>query len=168
MVIFIGIIIAITIFVRQNVLPLIEKFEKMSISNKKDLVIQEKYLLAFNLKTKQNDTIVLNGLTTVNYWAYYCSPCIAEMSMFNEISKRKDNRVLLFTRDSSDQTFKFLEKNKIDPNVYYYLDTSIFGKTEVIPRTIIIKDSVIKFDFTSQIQMDIIGFNKLLDSLQRD
>jgi thiol-disulfide isomerase/thioredoxin len=148
-----------------SVIKNIRDFANVIYEDKTNKKINAKNIVVYNLKTKKNDTITFNKVNIINYWAYYCGPCIEEMPLLEIISANDSYKVSLVTKDSSDNTMKFIAKNKLNLNFYYYSDTSIFGYAEILPRTIIIKDSIIKADIYSKINKTEKEFISQIDSL---
>jgi thiol-disulfide isomerase/thioredoxin len=146
-----------------SVVKFIDKFENAVVVDKTDSVVKLKYLVAYNLLSKKEDTIALKGINVINYWTYYCAPCIEEIPMLENVNNKY--RVILFTKDSSKNTLYFLRNKKVKLDAYYYTDTTIFGNADVVPRTLILKDSVIKSDVYAKIDKSEIQFIAMLDSL---
>ncbi len=146
-----------------TVFKFIDKFENTVVVDKTNTVVKLKYLVAYNLLTKKEYTISLKGLKVINYWAYYCAPCIEEIPMLENVNIKY--KVILFTKDSSKNTIDFLQNKKVKLDAYYYTDTTIFGYADVLPRTLILKDSVIKSDVYAKIDKSEVEFIAMLDSL---
>lgn len=155
-------IIIATIFVL-NILKFVNKFENSIIADKTESNIKSKYLIALNLRNNKTDTINFRGIKVINFWAYYCNPCKLEMPLLEKMNKYY--KVILFSNDSSNLTKKYIQENIKNLDVYYYADTTIFGYSELIPRTIVLKDSTIKIDNTGKLTLNETEFKGKIDSL---
>ena len=96
---------------------------------------------------KQNDTVYV-----VNFWATWCSPCVAELPYFekaNEMYKDKKVKMLLvsldFPRHKESRLLPFIEKNKLksevvllnDPDANAWIDKVDPNWSGAIPFTLI-------------------------------
>jgi thiol-disulfide isomerase/thioredoxin len=162
----IGIIIVISTIFVLNIFKFINRFENSVVSDKNESVIKSKYLIAFNLRNNSTDTLYFKGIKEINFWAYYCTPCKLEMPLLDSMNKFYE--VILLTNDSSNFTKEFIKENIKDLGVYYCRDTTAFGYSELIPRTIVLKDSTVKIDNTGKLTINAIDLRAKIDFLCKD
>ena len=107
----------------------------------------------------------------LNFWATWCSPCVAEMPDINNLYKGLGNENIVFLMISVDDDFvkakKFAEKRRFSFNVYYPASSipNVFSGN-VVPTTYIISPGgkiLVKKEGMAQYNTD--SFRKFLKSL---
>ncbi len=105
----------------------------------------------FTLKSSSGKNIKLSELrgqvVMVNFWASWCSPCLQEMPMLNQLYKKY--QPLGFTllgvnvEEDSNDAIKWLKKINIDFPVLYDTENSVSERysVSIMPTTIIVDRS---------------------------
>ena len=80
--------------------------------------------LDWHLRTLKGDTCTLADFTgkptVINYWASWCSPCLAEMGQFRSLYADYGDKVnfLFITNEKRTDVAKFVKKKNLDLPVY--------------------------------------------------
>lgn len=162
--IIIGASLLLFFFVFKDTIKFLELFEEAERISQEDSIIKAKYIVAKNLITNRDDTVHFKGLNVINFWAYYCKPCIEEFPMLDSLRLQGYN-VYFFTSDTSKNTEKFLQSRPKFVS-HFYSDTTVFKKATIIPRTIILRDSLIRRDFISKLTFTTAEMKTFLDTIK--
>lgn len=121
-------------------LNIIDKIQKQTNSEQNVTSLKNSYILGRNIRSLKTDTIQLNDLLIINFWASWCKPCIEEQPQLEELSKKI--KVIQFSFDSLQSLRAKLHESWTIPS-YKLLDTSIFTIPAFLPKAYVIKNSTV-------------------------
>jgi thiol-disulfide isomerase/thioredoxin len=130
----------------KSVLTTIKKIESLNNIEQKvtpyPLKINKINLL--NIRSEKIDTIRFRGVTIINFWATWCKPCIDEQPYLENLQEQYPNiKVLQFSFDSLDKQSALIKKSNWKLNAYFIKDSTYFEHPKLLPKTLILKDSLV-------------------------
>lgn len=148
----IGLLVILFLFlIVKNSLTILNKFEDTYQNDYTgDTVILKTF---YDLNSSKIDTIDFNHPCIVNFWTYYCKPCLEEFPILESIALQNNLKLYYFTNDTSEltkNTFKLHLKNQ---KCYIYMDSTSLGQTKVFPRTIFIRNNKIVTDLSGSLKL---------------
>lgn len=134
----------------KSVISTIGNFQKIeSITHKKvPYKISDKKIILMNVATKRIDTLAFDKTTLINFWAFWCTPCIKEMPEFIDFKKKyPDRQILIVSFDEVETQKNVIYEKKWNYTFYRLMDSTIFEVPELFPKTIVIKNDSVLAEF---------------------
>lgn len=102
--------------------------------------------------------------TVLNFWASWCIPCVAEMSLLNKLRREREKdglKVILVNHKEDKKTIKqFMDKHHLDMTILLDKDGSMSAKYEVIgfPTTYFIDGAgVVRYSYMGEMTVEILN-----------
>ena len=120
-----------------------DEFSKISVGQT-PYALKSKEIIVTNTRTLNIDTIRFHNVQVINFWASWCKPCIEEQPSLEKLLKLKKNlKVVQVSFDSINRQQKILNKYGWSIPAYFIEDTSIFRVPIMLPKTYILKDTIV-------------------------
>ena len=114
----------------------------------------------------------LNKITVINFWAYWCPPCVGELPHFDQVAEEYTNEVAIVAVhcDALSNAQAFIGENYPDSSILFAMDDpnnpyayyEKLGGSGSIPYTVVIDaDGIIRKTFVGAITYD-----KLVDAIE--
>lgn len=167
LIIFIAVIATFFIY---SVFEMIKKFDEFSniAISKTPYILKAKEIKVTNSRTLGIDTLQFKGIQLLNFWASWCRPCIDEQSSLEELQKiKKKIRVIQLSFDSLDNQQKIFNKFGWTLPAYFIIDTNIFQIPGLLPKSYLLKDTIVIQEIYGSKKWDDSNMIKFIDSLIR-
>ena len=117
------------------------------------------------------DPTELGKITVINFWAYWCSPCVGELPHFDQVAEEYADEVAIVAIhcDEIEPAQSFIEDNYPDTKMLFAMDKNndafayyqALGGNGSIPYTVVIDaDGVVRKTFVGAIT-----YEKLVDAI---
>lgn len=161
--------ISLLVVVAISISSVVNKFNQLGsydLENQSEYFKSPKFT-ALNLRTSKFDSINLEGVQIVNFWASWCKPCLEEMpDLIYLKNKYPSFKIMLLSNDSVVQQSKYLtihDKNNLPA---YFISDSGIQIPDVLPTTLVLRDSIILKEYVGLQNWTDTSITNYLDSLK--
>ena len=140
-----------------SVKKFINKFDELSNIeiNQTPYRLKNNFVSTLNVRTLKTETVSLNGLSIINFWASWCVPCIDEIPSFELLKlKKPDLNIYLFSFDSLNSLKKIISDKKWLLPAYFISDSSVFKNPNILPTTYILKNDTVVLEVLGKERWD--------------
>jgi thiol-disulfide isomerase/thioredoxin len=147
-----------------QIIRLVKKFKSIG-EQSESIAHVMRPIIAKNIRTSTIDTIYLDNLTLLNFWATWCKPCIEEQASLELLSKRFPTlNIIQFSEEPIIKQKRFIDLHQW--SLPAYLKDSAFSyKPTLLPTTLIIKNKEVISNIAGKRSWADSSFVAYIDSL---